>query len=727
MFRRRSQTDFPARIGTGLTLLQGGDRIGALQLFAEISHSNDPNVLRGLGLAYQQAGEMQFAEHVIRRAVTAGSRDALNDLGVLMKQAGRPAEAEQVLRQAADAGDPNAMNNLGNLFSERGDQQNATWFWHQAAEAGNARAMCSLGVYLASTGHPEARRWYDRAVTRLPEAPEIREQLDALAALVTGQAGAQATPPVPPPPAPPSAADPLDTPTQTTAPVTPGSVAPGQATPGLATPGQATPGPSTPPPATPLPFWSPPPISTPTPPGTPPPGTPPPGTRPPGTPGQYSPAPVAQSPGRAPLAPAHGSPPLPGQPPTPPAAAIGAWAEDFADHGAGVQTSATVHRPRSSPRPGPVPPMPVAAERPESPVPAQREVPEETQTGPVTPADPAVLARGTTTGPGPVSPPPVSPPTADPPPIGPPAPDPPPVSPPTASLPPIGPPTASLPPVGPPAAGLPRAVPTLEPPTLIARAVLPAPPPGHADAVDVADALRTADRLREEYLATGNPGTLGQALEASQLATDSVPAGDLATRGLVLGLRCALLRLAFTRDKDQTKLAEAIDAGRAAKSLVRPSDPSFSRTLISLASALQEEYGRTRNPAILTEALALYRDGVHVLPEGHPEVPGLQANICNVLMTQGLVDPRLLTEAVEAGRQAVRLSDPESPAFPARLASLAMALVAHHANNQGPPSELDEAERLFSQALATLPADHALRSQIRGYVDAVAALRQRPQ
>lgn len=673
MFRRRSQTDFPARIGTGLTLLQGGDRTGALQLFAEISHSNDPNVLRGLGLAYQQAGEMQFAEHVIRRAVTAGSRDALNDLGVLMKQAGRPAEAEQVLRQAADAGDPNAMNNLGNLFSERGDQQNATWFWHQAAEAGNARAMCSLGMYLASTGHPEARRWYDRAVTRLPEAPEIREQLDALAALVTGQAGGQAAPPVPPP-VPPAAADPLDTPTQTAAPVTPGSVAPGQAT-----PGQATPAPSTPPPATPLPFWSPPPLSTPTPPGT-----PPPGTTPPGTPEQYSPAPVALSPGRAPVAPAHGSPPLPGQPPTPPAAAIGAWAEDHADHGAGAQTSATVHRPRSNPRPGPVPPMPAAAEPPLVAAPAQV--------------------------------PPVSPP-----------PGPPPVSPPAADLPPVSPPAADLPPVSPPAADLPRAVPTLEPPTLIARAVLPAPPTDHADAVDVADALRTADRLREEYLATGNPGTLGQALEASQLAEDSVPAGDLATRGLVLGLRCALLRLAFTRDKDQTKLAEAIDAGRAAKSLVRPSDPSFSRTLISLAGALQEEYGRTRNPAILTEALALYRDGVHVLPEGHPEVAGLQANICNVLMTQGLVDPRLLTEAVEAGRQAVALSDPESSAFPTRLASLAMALVAHHANNQGPPSELDEAERLFSHALATLPEDHALRSQIRGYVDAVAALRQRPQ
>jgi tetratricopeptide (TPR) repeat protein len=615
MFRRWSQTDFPAKIGTGLTLLQGGDRTGALQLFAEISHSNDPNVLRGLGLAYQQAGETQFAEHVIRRAVAGGSRDALNDLGVLLKRAGRPAEAEQALRQAADAGDPNAMNNLGNLFSERGDQQGATWFWHRAAEAGNARAMCSLGSYLASTGHPEARRWYDRAVAKLPEAPDIREQLDALAALVSGQGTGHAPPPAP--------TAPPDAPTQTTGPVAPGSMPANPMAPNYWVPPAATPAPAwSPVPPAPAPAPQTPVSGTPAPPGTPPSSTPP----WPGTPGRYSPAPVTPVPVQAPPAPSWPPPPLAGLPPTPPPAAIGPWADDSADSGSGAQTSATVHRPRSSPPPASPPP----------------------------------------------------------------------------------------------------AVSTLEPPTLIARAVLPTPPPDHAAAVDVPDTLRAAETLREEYLATGSPGKLGQALEASQLAADSVPAGDLATRGLVLGLRCALLRLAYQRDKDQTKLAESIEAGRAAKSLVRPSDPSFSRTLTSLASALREEYGRTRDPAILGEALALYRDGVHVLPEGHPELAGLQANICNVLMTQGLQDPRLLTEAVEAGRQAVALSDPDSAGYPTRLASLGMALVAHHANNQGPQSELDQAEQLFSRALATLPADHDLRPQIQGYVDAVTALRQRP-
>jgi Flp pilus assembly protein TadD len=701
MFRRRSQTDFRAKIGTGLTLLQGGDRPGALQLFAEISHSNDPSVLRGLGLAYQQAGETQFAEHVIRRAVAAGSRDALNDLGVLLKRTGRPAEAEQALRQAADAGDPSGLNNLGNLFSERGDQQGAMWFWNKAAEAGNVRAMCSLGLSLAATGHPEARRWYDRAVTKLPEAPEIREQLDALAALVSGQPVGYAAPPAATPPAaappmatPPIAAPPApsslsDAPTQTTGPVTPGSVPSSPVTPGNATPAPATPSPLA---------WAPTSPSAPAPPSG------PAGPPPPSTPGQYSPAPVAPSP-QPPSAFSWDSP-RPAQAPTTPPAGISPWAEDSGGGDLGIQTSATVHRPQSNPRLGPVPAGPAAPEPPQPPapttpeppvpttpappqpaVPAQREVDSRAQGNGFPSADLARPALDTTTDPGPVSPPP-----------------------------------ASWLPAGPP-----PALPTLEPPTLIARSVLPTPPPGQALAVDVAETLRNADSLREEYLASGNPGTLGQALEASQLAADCVPAGDLATRGLVLGLRCALLRLAYQRDKDQTKLAEAIEAGRAAKSLVRPSDPSFARTLVSLASALQEEYGRTRNPAILTEALALYRDGVHVLPDGHPDIAGLQANICNVLMTQGLQDPRLLTEAVQAGRQAVALTDPDSSAYPARLASLGMALVAHRANNQGPQSELDEAERLFSQALAALPADHALRSQVQGYVDAVAALRQRPQ
>ncbi|HEX4829769.1 MAG TPA: hypothetical protein VH478_01575 [Trebonia sp.] len=278
-----------------------------------------------------------------------------------------------------------------------------------------------------------------------------------------------------------------------------------------------------------------------------------------------------------------------------------------------------------------------------------------------------------------------------------------------------------------PAAGQPRLPQPSEGATqLVARApVAQAPAPSAAVPAGVAQKLGAAERLRERYLETGDANALTQALAVSQDAVESAPADASEARGLGLSLRCVLLRLAYVRDRDQVKLGEAVEAGRAARSLLRPADPGFPRAVNSLAAALQEEYGQTKDAAILTEALALYREGARLLPEGHPDIPGLYSNIGNVLMTQGLADgnPRLLTEAVQAGREALGMSDPEAPTFGPRLAHLGMALVAHYANCDGPPAELDEAERLFNEALATLAPSHAVRGQIQSYMNGINALR----
>ena len=253
----------------------------------------------------------------------------------------------------------------------------------------------------------------------------------------------------------------------------------------------------------------------------------------------------------------------------------------------------------------------------------------------------------------------------------------------------------------------------------------PAPSPSSAVPNALSDALGTAERLRERYLETGDAAALGKALEASEVALESAPASAAEARGHALSLRCVLLRLAYLRDRDTVKLAEAIESGRTARSLLKPADPAFARAINGLAAALQEEYGQTHDPAILTEALSLYREGARVLPEGHPDIPGLYSNIGNVLMTQGLADgnARLLAEAVQAGREAIGMSDPEGPSFGSRLAHLGMALVAHYANCDGPPAELDEAERLFNESLATLPPAHQLRAQIQSYLNGISALR----
>jgi len=187
-----------------------------------------------------------------------------------------------------------------------------------------------------------------------------------------------------------------------------------------------------------------------------------------------------------------------------------------------------------------------------------------------------------------------------------------------------------------------------------------------------------------------------------------------------------LLRMAYERDKDPAKLAEAIQAGRVAIDIFPLDDPGYPQALNSLGNALQEEFGRTRDASALSEALGMYREALRVLPADHPDVPGMLSSIGTVLMTQGMQseDSALLDEAVQAGRDAVAASVPGSPAHATRLASLGRALIARFAHRGWPASELDEAEQLFNEALDSLPPAHALRAQIQNYLAGVTALRR---
>jgi tetratricopeptide (TPR) repeat protein len=711
MFGRRSKK-LPATVATGLSLLQGGDRDGALRPFAEASHTGDPDVLRALGAAYQQAGEDGYAEHCLRLAAQGGSRDALNDLGVLLKKQNRTEEAEQAFRQASDLGCANASNNLGNIWEMRGDLQAAAWYWHRAAEGGVPRAMVSLGIYLARSGQPaDARIFYDRARAALPQAPEIRDQLDLLGNMLSGPVGQN---------------DPFG---PTAARIAGGSPAPGPAAGGPASGGIAagdfgtggipdsdsltrmdtaltkkrpmhadelTPlttkrpmhaeeSPASQPPA--AQSWA---------------GQP--------AAGEYAPTMVSRS--------------------MPEVSGIGDSVSGGTDGTDEVDT-ATVRHPRYRPR-DETPSVPQVAEgefREEAPA-AEVEPPapwdlkdsaanftaaEAADAGAAADEAPAEATR-----------------------IDPAAPRP------TGSWP-------SGPLTGGPLTGGPlpsdawvtesrRELRGEEPPTAYHRrlptdfgevaggqeAAAPAvEPAGPAAAFDLSDNLRTVEKLRASYMDSRNSTTLRLALEINKVGVESAPADDPTAQALALSLRCTLLRLAYERDRNEAELGEAIAAGRLAKSLFKLTDPGFPRALNSLATALQAEYSRTQDPAILSEALALYREAVRALPEGHPELPTMFTNIGNVLMTQGLAErnPELLDQAIHSAREAVGMSDPGDAAYATRQASLGMALVAHYANTSGPAAELDEAERLFNAALETLPPDHALRPQVQSYLAGVSALR----
>jgi tetratricopeptide (TPR) repeat protein len=737
MFGRRSKK-LPATVATGLSLLQGGDRDGALRAFAEASHTGDPDVLRALGAAYQQAGEDGYAEHCLRLAAQGGSRDALNDLGVLLKKQNRTEEAEQAFRQASDLGCANASNNLGNIWEMRGDLQAAAWYWHRAAEGGVPRAMVSLGIYLAGSGQqPDARIFYDRARAVLPQAPEIRDQLDLLGNMLSGSASRGQNDPFGPTvgriaAGPPATGGPAtggvadgdfrtggipdsDSLTRTDTALTTKRAVPGDEPTPLTTKrpmpaeessaSQSAPGQSAADPSWAGQSWASQPAS-----------------------GGYAPTMISRS--------------------MPELSGIG----DSVSGGTGGTDeidTATVRNPRFRPR----------EETPSAPEVTDGEfhdAPPAAEVGPPAPWDlkkGAVEAADTSAAGGPepalaesaageVSAPEVtSAPDAA---VAEEAP--------TGATPfdptivrPTGPwPSGPLPggplPSGTWATESRRELRGEEPPTAYHRrlptdfteapggdepAAPAAEPAGVAAAFDLSDNLRTVEKLRASYMESRNATTLRLALEISKVGVESAPADDPTAQALALSLRCTLLRLAYERDRNEAELGEAIAAGRLAKSLFKLTDAGFPRALNSLATALQAEYSRAQDPAILTEALALYREAVRALPEGHPELPAMFTNIANVLLTQGLSErnPDLLDEAIHSAREAVGMSDPGDAAYPTRQASLGMALVAHYANSSGAATDLDEAERLFNAALATLPPNHALRPQVQSYLAGVSALR----
>src|SRR5262249_9691980 len=120
-----------------------------------------------------------------------------------------------------------------------------------------------------------------------------------------------------------------------------------------------------------------------------------------------------------------------------------------------------------------------------------------------------------------------------------------------------------------------------------------------------------------------------------------------------------------------------------------PDDPGYPQALSSLGNALQEEFGRTRDAAALSEALGMYREALRILPGGHREVPAMLSSISGVLMTQGMQseDAGLLDESVQAGRDAVAASTPGVPAHATRLASLGRALIARFAHRGWPSAD----------------------------------------
>ncbi|MEU8677853.1 CHAT domain-containing protein [Streptomyces sp. NPDC048560] len=228
----------------------------------------------------------------------------------------------------------------------------------------------------------------------------------------------------------------------------------------------------------------------------------------------------------------------------------------------------------------------------------------------------------------------------------------------------------------------------------------------------------------------------------------------------ILLVRSALgnaLRARYTLTGDPADLDAAITHLSAVVTATGEMTTRTATRLLAPAMALHSRYGLDPrgNGADLSEALRLLRTAVTLLPQGHPERPIALSDLGMVLSRryQSIGAPKDINEAVHACREAVALTPEGNEILGVRLLNLGMALGlrhqliadgedlrqaqecrrraaelpglgrAHHATLLGstalslmtglgraadPAAQLDEAVRLFREALALTPAGDPL-------------------
>ncbi|MFJ9248500.1 CHAT domain-containing protein [Streptomyces sp. NPDC101776] len=218
-------------------------------------------------------------------------------------------------------------------------------------------------------------------------------------------------------------------------------------------------------------------------------------------------------------------------------------------------------------------------------------------------------------------------------------------------------------------------------------------------------------RLVLRYEENGEPADLDAAIgrygEALDLVGDDHPDAGIYLNNLGAAL-AARTRLHGADDD----LDDAIDAGRAA---VRGDGPAHQRVLrlSNLGGALYARYTRDGVLADLDEDIDLQREALRLVPEGHPERPGLLSNLATALTERheslGVRDD--LAEALTLLEEAMA-SGPASR----RLATVAGAHgLALHAR-YGITGDQDTLERalasLRTAVAATAPTDPHLPFQL---------------
>jgi tetratricopeptide (TPR) repeat protein len=230
-----------------------------------------------------------------------------------------------------------------------------------------------------------------------------------------------------------------------------------------------------------------------------------------------------------------------------------------------------------------------------------------------------------------------------------------------------------------------------------------------------------------EEAASGVPASPASAILSEAAAFPAVPEDLESLEDLIARLissaederneppetRAALLseaaRLSLRRkDGGDTARNKAIGLFRAAAELSPQDSPMRARCLAQLASALLDEYRRTREPDQLDEALSAFQAAMNSALPNQPNWDGSTlSNYVAALMEKYLRNGRVedLERAIEIAMINVRISEPGTSEFAIQWINVA-ALLTYRYRRSGLLSDLDEAADAITLAVdAHLPPE----------------------
>ncbi|KUJ64685.1 hypothetical protein ACZ90_59275 [Streptomyces albus subsp. albus] len=219
--------------------------------------------------------------------------------------------------------------------------------------------------------------------------------------------------------------------------------------------------------------------------------------------------------------------------------------------------------------------------------------------------------------------------------------------------------------------------------------------------------LDQAVDLFREALAEGPPEDAAASWDPARGAPSEPPA---AVRAKLSGV----LRLRWLRGGDRRDLADAVRLARAAVAGSAPGAPGDCERLLGLAGCLTAEFGHTREPAVLAEAVEVLREAVAVAPPDCEARPWALSNLGEALRgwaARGGPDAAAaLDEAVALARAALAAAPLGHRLHPRFQAGLAHGLAQRYAAHRD-PADLAAAATAGQRAVDAAPAGSPARPE----------------